>query len=144
MNRFNRTIIAGLAMLFATVAVDATAAADTQDQKPATTENSQKPTKKYYMQVCCSHSAVNGKVSVEVNLGRMLPSVLGIAEADLRQATSSRSFPTEIDAVNFYAMKGWTLVDSYTVTQGRATSVCYVMMFETADPSEVGVSILTH
>ncbi len=144
MNRLNRTIIAGLATLFATVAVDATAATGAEDPTPASTENSQKPIRKYYMQVCCSHSAVNGKVSVDVNRGRMLPAILGIPESDLRQATSCRSFPTEMDAVNFYAMKGWTLVDSYTVTQGRATSVCYVMMFETDNPSEVGVSILTH
>lgn len=116
----------------------------TPDDTPAPVEETQKPLKKYYMQVTCSQSAMNQKVTVDVNLGRLLPAILGIPESDLRQATSSRTFPTEIDAINFYASKGWTLVDTYTVTRARATSVVYVMMFETSDPAEVGVSILTH
>lgn len=116
----------------------------TPDDAPAPVEETQKPLKKYYMQVTCSQSAMNQKVTVDVNLGRLLPAILGIPENDLRQVTSSRTFPTEIDAINFYASKGWTLVDTYTVTRARATSVVYVMMFETSDPAEVGVSILTH
>lgn len=126
------------------LAATASAAVQSPDEATAPIEETQKPMKKYYMQVTCSQSPVTQSVKVEINLGRLLPAMLGIPEKDLKQATSSRGFPTEIDAVNFYASKGWTLVDSYTITMGRSSSVVYMMMFETADPAEVGVSILTH
>lgn len=141
MKMLNRTIIAGLTMLLASTAG---AFAQVQDNGSESTEDTQKPVKKYYMQVVCNQSNVTQKVSVEINMGRLLPSLLGIPEADLRQATQGRTFPTDIDAINFYASKGWSLVDTYTLTRARATSVVYVMMFETSDPAEVGVSILTH
>lgn len=126
----------------AAYAVPQTPAVSAGKAKSQTAEEAA-PVKKYYMQVTCSQSATTQKTTVEVNLGRLMPAMLGIPENDLKQATSSRSFPTDIDAVNFYASKGWTLVDTYTKTQGRAVSVVYVMMYETADPTEVGVSIMS-
>lgn len=141
MKKLYPTIIAVLTMLLSPTAV---MSAQGRDDSSAAKEETQKPAKKYYMQVVCNQSNVTQKVSVEINMGRLLPSLLGIPENDLRQATQGRTFPTEIDAINFYASKGWTLVDTFTKSQGRSSQVVYVMMFETADPAEVGVSILTH
>lgn len=116
-------------------------------QSPATEPNdslvAERPLQSYYMEISITKTGMNKALQINIDMGKLLPSLLGIRQADLQQIEKGWNFTSAIDALNFFAMKGWELVDSYTQSAASTTITRMVLKITTDNPKEVAQTLMT-
>lgn len=116
----------------------ASVSAEKKQEKESTTTVTAQQTTRYYLEMRQSSNSTRGQApAVSIACGEQLTQQTGLTTSDLAKFVISRHIGSLVDALNYLTAYGWTLQQTYVITDRGQTIIHWILAKDTRHPMDV-------